>query len=248
MTDRDQEIRLAAFARCAQLIRDYGGAVTWDAIKIGFEFDGEQIYLAGKARGIHRPRQMTHGVLSIKTTKPRKGRIARYDDALGNDGYFSYAFQGDDPANHDNSCLREAFEDQSPLIYFYALVTGIYQILYPCYVIEWNADELRCTVAIGSQYELTQPSAGRQTTQPIDRRYSTIEAKVRLHQAEFRELGPHRLRPAMCGVGVADPGASGSRPHHPRPRRARTPRGSQWDLPLYLAPCRIRPKFVGDRP
>ncbi len=131
---------------------------------------------------------MKRGVLSIKTTKPRKGRIARYDDALGNDGYFSYAFQGDDPGNHDNSCLREAFEGQSPLIYFYALVTGIYQILYPCYVIEWNADELRCTVAIGSQYELAQPSAGRQTTQPIDRRYSTIEAKVRLHQAEFREL------------------------------------------------------------
>ncbi len=152
LTDRDQEIRLAAFARCAQLMHDHGGAVAWDAVQEGFEFNGERVYLAGKARGIHRPRQMKRGVLSIKTTKPRKGRTARYDDALVGDGYFSYAFQGDDPANHDNTCLREAFEDQSPLIYFYALVPGIYQILYPCYLMEWNPRKLFCTVAIGSQF------------------------------------------------------------------------------------------------
>ncbi len=80
---------------------------------------------------------------------------------------------------------------------------GIYQILYPCYLMEWNPRNLFCTVAIGSQFELTQPSAVRDTagqyesvqppatresTPPIERRYSTIEAKVRLHQAEFREL------------------------------------------------------------
>ncbi len=203
MTDRDQEIRLAAFARCAQLMHDHGGAVTWDAVQEGFEFNGERVYLAGKARGIHRPRQMKRGVLSIKTTKPRKGRTARYDDSLVGDGYFSYAFQGDEPANHDNTCLREAFEDQSPLIYFYALVPGIYQVLYPCYLMEWNPRKLFCTVAIGSQFELAQSSkvretagqyelaqlpAAREPVSPIERRYSTIEAKVRLHQAEFREL------------------------------------------------------------
>ncbi|WP_295409675.1 HNH endonuclease [uncultured Thiocystis sp.] len=33
-----------------------------------------------------------------------------------------------------------------------------------------------------------QPSEAREATQPIERRYSAIEAKVRLHQAEFREL------------------------------------------------------------
>jgi len=203
LIDRDDEVRLAAFARCAQLMHDYGGAVAWDAIQEGFEFEGEKVYLAGKARGIHRPRQMKRGVLSIKTTKPRKGRTARYDDALVGDGYFSYAFQGNDPANHDNTSLREAFADQLPLIYFYALIPGIYQILYPCYLMEWNPQNLFCTVAIGSQFELAQssevleiaaqyelakPSEVRTTTPPIERRYSTIEAKVRLHQAEFREL------------------------------------------------------------
>jgi putative restriction endonuclease len=100
-------------------------------------------------------------------------------------------------------CASEAFEDHSPLIYFYALVPGIYQILYPCYLMEWNPRHHFCTVAIGSQFELTQPSvvrkiagqyesvqppAASEPTPPIERRYSTIEAKVRLHQAEFREL------------------------------------------------------------
>lgn len=200
----DHEIRLAAFARCTRLMHDHGGAVPWYAIQEGFEFCSERVYLAGKARGIHRPRQMKRGVLSIKTTKPRKGRVARYDDALVGDGYFSYALQGNDPRNHDNTCLYEAFEDQLPLIYFYALVPSIYQILYPCYLMEWDPGNLFCTVAIGSQFELAYPSevretatgqyevaqssAAREPKSPIERRYSTIEAKVRLHQAEFREL------------------------------------------------------------
>ena len=61
---------------------------------------------------------MQRGVISIKTIKPRKGRTARYDDALGDDGGFMYAFQGDDPHSRDNVALRVSFEDQSPLIDF----------------------------------------------------------------------------------------------------------------------------------
>ncbi len=103
-------------------MREHGGAVTWQAIQRGFEFDGKKVYLGSTPRGIHSPTQLKRGVLSIKTTKPKQGRTARYDDVLGNDGYFSYAFQGTDPNNHDNNRLRESFLDQSPLIYFYALV------------------------------------------------------------------------------------------------------------------------------
>jgi hypothetical protein len=63
-----------------------------------------------------RPRPwIQRGILSIKTTKPNQRRQAGYDDALRSDGYFTYAFQGIDPGNHDNRCLREAFDDQSPL-------------------------------------------------------------------------------------------------------------------------------------
>jgi putative restriction endonuclease len=200
----DRDIRLAAFAHCARLLRENSGAVPWAAIQQGFSFEGERVFLGSTPRGIHRPAQMHRGVLSIKTTKPKQGRTARYDDALSNDGYFSYAFQGDDPGNRDNTALREAFDDQSPLIYFYALVPGVYQILFPCYLAGWDAAALRCTVAVGDQRNLNRATDVVVTEQPIDRRYSTIEAKVRLHQSEFRELvlGAYDRRCAVSGLPI----------------------------------------------
>ena len=206
LMDRDDQIRQAAFAHCKALAHRFSGVVPWSAIEAGFHIEGEHVYLAGKARGIHRPRQMQRGVLSIKTSRPRQGRTARYDDSLGDDGYFSYAFQGDDPGNRDNQALRESFEDQTPLIYFYALLPGLYQILYPCYLMEWDARALRCNVAVGSQFEFTRSGEIRAVTQPIDRRYSTIEAKVRLHQAEFRErvLTAYDRRCAISGLPIPD--------------------------------------------
>jgi len=78
--DHDHALRLAAFAHCEDLMRAYAGMVPWSAIQQGFAVAGERVYLANKARGIHRPRQMQRGALSIKTTRPRRGRTARYDD------------------------------------------------------------------------------------------------------------------------------------------------------------------------
>lgn len=169
-------------------------------------FAGERIFLGSRARGIHRPTQMRRGVLSIKTVTPRQGRQARYDDVVGDDGYFSYAFQGSDPNSHDNVRLHEAFADQSPLIYFYAVFSGIYQILYPCYLVDWDATALRCMIAVGSPYEILAAHRGRGAANPIDRRYSTVEAKVRLHQAEFRELVlvAYDRRCAISGLPISD--------------------------------------------
>jgi len=180
--------------------------VPWGAIQKGFEFEGERIYLGSTPRGIHRPSQVQRGVLSVKTTKPKQGRTARYDDVVGSDGYFSYAFQGNNPGNHDNTALRESFEDQSPLIYFYALVPGVYQILYPSYIIDWDPGALRCTVAVGSQQELAFVTEVPKPEKHIDRRYSTLEAKVRLHQAEFRELviAAYDRRCAISGLPIQD--------------------------------------------
>ncbi|MBK1633846.1 hypothetical protein CKO31_24565 [Thiohalocapsa halophila] len=101
MTNHDDTSRAAAFAHCRRLLRDFGGAVPWTAIQPGFELNGERIHLGSTPRGIHRPQQMHRGVLGIKTTKPKAGRTARYDDAISDDGYFSYAFQGSDPGSRD---------------------------------------------------------------------------------------------------------------------------------------------------
>lgn len=205
MASTDDSIRAAAFARCRRLLRDFGGAVPWAAIQPGFELEGERIFLGSTPRGIHRPQQMRRGVLSIKTTKPKAGRTARYDDAVRDDGYFTYAFQGDAPRSRDNTALREAFEDQSPLIYFYALVPGVYQILFPCFLMDWDPQALQCTVAVGAAHELAANAPLSQAREPIDRRYTTIAAKQRIHQAEFRELvlGAYNRRCAISNQPVA---------------------------------------------
>jgi putative restriction endonuclease len=130
---------------------------------------------------------MRRGVLSIKTTRPREGRAARYDDQVGSDGYFTYAFQGTESDNHDNNALREAFEDGSPVIYFYGVAPGRYQILFPCFVMSWDSATMSCTIAAGGMDEIVRPNAAR-VRDGIERRYTTVAIKVRLHQAEFREL------------------------------------------------------------
>jgi putative restriction endonuclease len=185
--DRDHAIRQAAFIHFAQLDRQFSEAVPWLAIQAGFLFHGECIYLGITQRGIHRPTQLQHSVLSIKNTKSKQRRTARSDDAIGSDDYFVYAFQGRDPSNHHNTCLRDAFEDHTPLVNIYALILGVYQILFSCYLMGWSPRALRSTLAVVSLYELGR-SEIHDTAHPIDRSYRTIEAKVRLHQAQFREL------------------------------------------------------------
>lgn len=84
---------------------------------------------------------------------------------------------------------------------FYALSPGIYEILFPCYLTAWTHETLTSTVAVGSPLDL---AALRDPALPrsLDRRYSTVEAKVRLDQAEFRELvlDAYERRCAVSGL------------------------------------------------
>jgi hypothetical protein len=48
VNDRDDEIHLAAFARCRRLLDQDGGAVPWGAIQIGFSFEGEALVLLAR--------------------------------------------------------------------------------------------------------------------------------------------------------------------------------------------------------
>jgi putative restriction endonuclease len=83
---------------------------------------------------------------------------------------------------------------------------GLYQILYPSYIIDWDPRALRCTIAVSSTQELALPSEIREPAGHIDRRYSTIEANMRLHQAEFRQLvlAAYGRRCAISGLPIPD--------------------------------------------
>ena len=72
--DPDRRIRAAAFAAIEKLSREWGGQIPWEALREGFQADGERVLFANRAKGIFKPRQMS-AALSIKTTVPRSGRL-----------------------------------------------------------------------------------------------------------------------------------------------------------------------------
>ena len=180
----DAQIRSAAFAWVRELETRFGDAIPWSAIEDGFNLLGTQIHLSGRARGIFRPRQMQRGVLSIKTTMPRQGRQRRYDDIASDDGFFEYRFMGDDAQSADNRWLRESMEDGTPLIYLHAIAPSVYQAIWPAFITAWDAKQLTAHVVPGERIR-------GDSVLPVStdaRRYITVEAKRRLHQAVFREL------------------------------------------------------------
>ena len=186
--DRDMLMRLAAFERVRRL-GEMHHHLTASELKPGFVFEGERIPLVNPQRGIFKPQRMRF-LLSIKTVFPRPGRKIWYDDQrevhrqiFAGDEMVDYAFMGQDPKAADNRWLREAFENQIPVIYFLGVAPGRYQAMLPAFISGWDADSLKAHVSFGvPELEALAPPENA-----LERRYALQTVKQRLHQASFRE-------------------------------------------------------------
>jgi len=179
-----------AFKQISHLELVYGDDIPWSAIENGFKYENEKIFLANKARGIFKPKQMTRGVLSIKTTIPREGRVNIYSDEEGENGYFRYSLQQGDLRGGGNKHLWEALEDKTPFVYFYPVAPAIYKALWPCFVTNINSEGMYCEVVVGNQPRVTVVEEAPVTYEiptPIERQYRVAESRMRIHQASFRE-------------------------------------------------------------
>jgi len=165
-----------------------GGALPWSVLTNGFSARGQRYLYASAAEGIFRPAGMT-GVLSVKTVVPKpKGRIWYHDQAdttlTFNGDVLWYAFTGREPQRSRNQWLRSAMERALPLIYFFGVASGVYEPLFPAFVVEWNRERLSCglsfSVPATTGVDLAAPS-------PPERRYALRIVRQRLHQAIFRE-------------------------------------------------------------
>lgn len=196
-TDPDAEIRLVAFDALRSLVARHGEILPWEVIAEGFQHRGERILFANRARGIFRPKQMTAGALSIKTTVPKAGRVARYDD-LAVEGGFVYHFQGTDPDTFDNNALEYSASLDAPMIYFFGVAPARYLVLFPAYAGAIDRTALTCEVVIGSANEL----ATRATTEVLRRR--TVVAKPRWEHAILRDrtLSAWDHRCAVCSLST----------------------------------------------
>ena len=114
------------------------------------------------------------------------------------DETIDYAFMGQDPDAADNRWLREAFENQIPIIYFLGIAPGRYQAMLPAFISGWDATALKARVAFGvpDQEALAPPENA------LERRYALRAVKQRLHQASFREavITAYNGRCALSGL------------------------------------------------
>jgi putative restriction endonuclease len=184
----DTLMRMAAFEHVRRLneVHDH---LTANELKPGFVFDGERIPLINPQRGIFKPQQMRF-LLSIKTVFPRPGGKVWYEDQrevhrqiFEADETIDYAFMGQNPDAADNRWLRDAFQNNIPIVYFLGIAPGRYQAIVPAFVSGWDAMALKARVAFGvpDQETMAPPES------VLERRYALRAIKQRLHQASFRE-------------------------------------------------------------
>jgi putative restriction endonuclease len=188
MAERDEFIRAAAFEHVTRL-RETHGVLTKAELQPGFTLLGERIPLVNPQRGIFKPKQMRF-LLSIRTVFPTPGRRVWYDDQrqvhrqiFDGDETVDYAFMGDDPEAADNRWLKEAYENNVPVIYFLGVAPGRYEVLIPTYIAGWDAAALKARVTFGvpDQPGFSAPESA------AERRYALRIVKQRLHQDTFRE-------------------------------------------------------------
>lgn len=206
---QDSKLINAAFERARLLERIFGDDIPWSAITQGFEFEGQQVLMANRARGIFKPHQMTKGLISIKTTEPRAGRTNIYDDHEMAENFFRYSLQMGDSRRNGNKYLWDAMAEQQPFIYFHAVAPGRYKAIWPCFISKIHEAERYCEVVVGETVRLTHKQRNIVEYPKLDvpiRAYAVRETRVRLHQASFRinVLSAYKNKCAMSGLPVPE--------------------------------------------
>ncbi len=179
---RDEGLRSSCFASLDIRSAQYGEDIPYrGGLEQGFAFRGLRVPFLSRFKGIHRAgAQEGPAALSINTSAS-----SPYDDEEVPDG-FLYAYRSGSIDQPDNRALRAAFTLTVPLVYFISTRPGWYKPLYPCYVI---ADEPAARRVLVSPGRMIGPMDERDPTpleDPVERRYSVRETRVRLHQARFR--------------------------------------------------------------
>lgn len=201
--ERDALLRSAAFER-VRTLSELHDHLTAQQLSLGFEFQGQRYPLVNPRRGIFKPAQMRF-LLTIGTVFPKSGNRVWYDDQrevhrqiFDGDEMVDYAFMGDNPDSADNRWLREAYENNIPIIYFLGIAPGRYQAILPAFIGGWDARLRKAQIAFGlpGQNSLAPPVT------EVERRYALRLVKQRLHQASFREavIGAYRGRCALSGL------------------------------------------------
>lgn len=189
----DARVRVAAFDWLRERTRFRpDGVLTRHELEAGFPFEGDRIPLVAP-QGIFKPRILD---LPLTITTAPDGP---YADGEGPDGTILYRYRGTDPGHRDNAGVRRALERGTALIYFRGLVPGRYAAVFPVFVIRDDPAAFVFTLLADAE-PAAGAAAGVAEGSIERRRYVTVAARRRLHQAAFRQrvLGAYRTHCAVC--------------------------------------------------
>lgn len=193
----DLELRQAVFDNLQRLSEALGGAVPAHALNQGLMFHGERVPIWSQQKGIFRPRILRDpgAALTIQTSfdSPYDERRDPADDRL------LYRYRGTDPNHTDNVALRRAMELRRPVLYLIAVEQGMYEPIFPCYVVADSRSQLAFYLMADTRRDLSASEPDPLSDIPL-KAYATRVVKHRLHQERFRYLvlSAYRRRCAMC--------------------------------------------------
>jgi len=204
--DRDEQIRVAALARAAELRRQWDDHVPAAEIECGFEFEGQRVRLVGPGMGIFKPRQLGDGPISVRTQLAS----SYADEPLEGGAGLRYDF-APRAREYDNDGLKRLCALGRPLIYLIQVAPRArgseYAILAPVFVAGW--DDRRRTFeisfhAVPALSPIPTEVGEYVGSDRVEPAYRMQELRARLHQAHFRRLvlQAYRHRCSVCELRV----------------------------------------------
>ena len=197
--DYDLRLRLALFEHVNRLRQQAGGVVTSAQLNEGFQFEGKRVPIWNQQQGIFRPAVLRDSGIALTVQTSFK---SPYDDrADPDDDRFVYKYRGEDPDHPDNVAVRRAMQVSRPILYLVAIQPGLYQPIFPTYVVGDVPERLSFMLIADTAGAVTAGSLDPDLHAPL-KAYVTREVKQRLHQRRFRYLvlKAYRERCSMCAL------------------------------------------------
>ena len=195
--DLDLELRQAVFNHVQRLSEGTGAEVPAKMLNQGIIFHGERVPIWNQQKGIFRPKILREpgAALTIQTSfdGPYDDRMDPADDRL------VYRYRGTDPDQPDNVALRRAMELQRPVLYLIAVEQGLYDPVFPCYIVADAPAELAFYLMADARRDISSMVDDPLSNLPL-KAYTTRQVKHRLHQERFRYLvlTAYRRQCAIC--------------------------------------------------
>ncbi len=196
-TEFDARLRREAMAWLTVRTNDGLDAISTTGL-LDFEIDGRRFRLMDAQRGIRKPAEL-HAALSIRTVYRSDGATRPYEDSAGPEGLFRYKWRGNEADHPENRALRAAMVAGLPLIWFFGVGPGMYQPVFPVFLLDEEPASHQFVVDPDVAHGLVRKDS------PVEeamRRYILRETRQRVHQPVFRAtiMRAYGTRCSVCAL------------------------------------------------